>query len=220
MDAKKDPWSNEALTELASAHIGKLLQVLAVEPTAEGTNVSLSTKFSCASLCPESPAQIYRHANIEVYSASEPQTPHCKDSAQASFSAGLQSLRQRWQGGEIHQHAFKITSLQRQNDTLTTAVHIDLSGQRLQDRFQISAEWVLHWNMPGTHLALDSITWHHYDEVWQLHSKSPWYSEQTQTVLGANDSYHAQLMWGLDHWRDRLDSRLGIEIDGYQGIAR
>ena len=41
----------------------------------------------------------------------------------------------------------------------------------------------------------------------------------TRAVLGANSSFHDQLMKSTNHWRRTLEASLGIDVFGHQGLA-
>lgn len=57
------------------------------------------------------------------------------------------------------------------------------------------------------------------EEETRSRALEPIYADVTRRAFGANASYSAQLMHGVDHWRTVLDGACGIDIYGHNGVS-
>ena len=58
-----------------------------------------------------------------------------------------------------------------------------------------------------------------YEESQAKSAGRPLFADCTEAVLGGNASYRQQLVYGVDHWVGRIESRYGINISSWEGIA-
>ena len=61
-------------------------------------------------------------------------------------------------------------------------------------------------------------SWRPLEET-QARANSPVFADVTATALGANLSYEAQILHGVDYWRTILDGACGIDIYGHNGVS-
>ncbi|MGA8619754.1 MAG: FG-GAP-like repeat-containing protein [Candidatus Sulfotelmatobacter sp.] len=77
--------------------------------------------------------------------------------------------------------------------------------------------WDLEWE-PSSSAEFRLRRWQALDET-QSRSTSPAFVDITASALGANSSYSAQMLRGVDYWRTVLDGACGIDIYGHNGIS-
>ena len=120
---------------------------------------------------------------------------------------------------EIHAKIFRVTLDGLQG---TATAYIDATGPAAQGgRLQQNATWRTHWQRPsadGEDWKLSGITLTAFEEVAFLGDQAL-FSDQTESVLAANDAWNSQLRYGIDHWRLRLETALDIEPAGINGLA-
>jgi tetratricopeptide (TPR) repeat protein len=79
--------------------------------------------------------------------------------------------------------------------------------------------WDLEWeSLPSSTPEFRVRRWQVKDET-SSRSVSPIFADVTAAALGANSSYSAQLLRGVDHWRTALDGACGIDIYGHNGVS-
>ncbi len=81
--------------------------------------------------------------------------------------------------------------------------------------------WDLEWRAHSSPSTLGEFrlqSWRALDET-RSRSASPVFVDVTKSVLDNNDSYSAQMLRGVDHWRTVLDGACGIDIYGHNGVS-
>ena len=81
--------------------------------------------------------------------------------------------------------------------------------------------WDLEWESQPSSWAPFEFKlrrWQMKDET-RSRSLSQVFTDVSAAALGANSSYSAQLLRGVDHWRTVLDGACGIDIYGHNGVS-
>lgn len=81
--------------------------------------------------------------------------------------------------------------------------------------------WDLEWESQPSSSAPDEFKlrrWRMMDET-RSRSVSPVFTDVSAAALGANSSYLAQMLRGVDYWRTVLDAACGIDIYGHNGVS-
>ena len=109
----------------------------------------------------------------------------------------------------------KVISVELAQDAATTIVRIEIAEPR--GPAQVVARAELEWSLDGEGAprlrALAALV----AEVVRADS-GPLFEDVTDAVLGSERT-RAQLAPGISHWRERIDSALGIGLLGHQGLA-
>ena len=82
---------------------------------------------------------------------------------------------------------------------------------------QENAVWTAAWDASGEELALSGLEIPFLERV--TRTGGALFAGATGSVLGRDAAFGDYLAYGLDHWRDRLDWRFGIEVTGQHGLA-
>jgi tetratricopeptide (TPR) repeat protein len=82
---------------------------------------------------------------------------------------------------------------------------------------QRSGNWDLEWE-PSSSGEYRLRTWRQLDET-DSRAAAPVFACMTESALGGNASYRAQLLHGADYWRTVLDGACGIDIYGHNGVS-
>ncbi len=120
---------------------------------------------------------------------------------------------------EIAVAEFQVTSIETVSGSnlVRTRVRYDIVGPGTAAwRIQHVGGWVMSWRK-------DPSGWHVVE--WSADSdltgraRRPVFTEITQAVLGANDSFARQLNTGLDAWMGSIDTVLTRDSNGHHGIS-
>jgi tetratricopeptide (TPR) repeat protein len=77
--------------------------------------------------------------------------------------------------------------------------------------------WKLEWHMvSASDYRMRGLV---FGEEMRSRSTEPVFADATRRSFGANPSYAAQLMRGVDDWRTVLDAASGIDIYGHNGVS-
>jgi Flp pilus assembly protein TadD/peroxiredoxin len=116
---------------------------------------------------------------------------------------------------------FQIVSLEEiENTPLTVRVDIryDLVGVHLDStREQRVGHWLTVWSRDETN-GWQATKWDATKETLSQ-TRSAVFVDITSRALGEIESYKAQMLRGVDHWRTVLDGACGIDVYGNNGVA-
>jgi Flp pilus assembly protein TadD/peroxiredoxin len=140
-------------------------------------------------------------------------------SGSENFLAQLRS----WLGGfsQIVTAEFQITGIEEVTGSplkLQLDIRYDLVGLLKEgNREERVGTWTTEWRQASTRIWT-ATRWQATGETVSVASQ-PAFIDVTRQALGATDSYHQQLLPGVDHWRTVLDGACGIDVYGNNGLA-
>jgi hypothetical protein len=116
---------------------------------------------------------------------------------------------------------FKVFRVASTEETLTSDAFFQAAGMSEGGRRQQNATWRCHWTIgkPETPPKITAITVDDYEEVSLREGRERLFSDCTEAVLGETPGFRDQLVYSIDHWRERIEKHWGIEVMGYQGLA-
>ncbi|MBV8551677.1 MAG: VCBS repeat-containing protein [Acidobacteriaceae bacterium] len=113
---------------------------------------------------------------------------------------------------------FQVTKIEASPGRLTTRVRYELVGTGTDFyREQRVGSWQFEWEAASSG-EYRIKRWRARDEV-RSRSAAPFYADLTPQAFGANSSYSAQMLRGVDYWRTVLDGACGIDIYGHNGVS-
>jgi hypothetical protein len=220
VDPQIDAWDTEAFNEAASSQLKQLAKLVHHPDNAAGYREQLesmaASDFTATALRPTSLETAYQDTRFTVRrlhaSASPPSPEHHR------LADVFDALREAFRQELDLEFRFKIVRVDRLDAAVHTTVFVELSASRAgTDRFvQQASTWQCAWTGDLAKPLLASIALERFEEV---ESRGQVFTDDTATVLGLNESYDQQLIYGADHWRQTLDWRYGQEIAGPHGLA-
>lgn len=219
LDPTVDEWDTEAFHEQASNRLKKLAAILRkdIAPDARKVDAFAGENFVSSELRPADLEQVYRGRLYSVvrYSPSDASRGTLDPSGRGSLSNVLRQLRSVVGNTKPLDFHFKIIRVEPSENRYETSVFVELETSTDERIVQQSALWKCDWSLGATPRLL-SIDVKQFEEVG---TAGKIFNDDTATILGGNSSYARQLVFGSDHWRQRLDWRFGMEIAGPHGLA-
>ena len=144
------------------------------------------------------------------------------ESGKARLAAVLNQLRSAFAEYSGFRVTFKTIGVNISDQVVTTSVLYEGFGETDQSALQQNATWQMHWTYDSTHRGpqLLSIEVADFEEV-TISGRTPTlFSDCTEAVLGANQSFRDQLSHGSGYWMQRLDRHLSPRLlEGHIGFA-
>jgi hypothetical protein len=227
MRAKLDPltdgWESEQVSEAAQTKLAGLLGLIAspqrlnVEVVAE----AVTDDFRCQPLRPADLQEQFRTGGLSVWrwSGTSTDLPAAHNDGAAALVSALRQLAKRFSdNSQIRTHV-KTIDVEVTDAGVTTTALVDASGQTGHGLLEWHATWRCQWSRTGDALRLKMIQSHDYEEVVTRGASGAWFAECTEAVLGKNQSYQQQLLYGLNHWIKRVERIHGIGVYARCGVA-
>ena len=141
-----------------------------------------------------------------------------KPGGPAGMAQGLAQLRGRLRG-PLRKSEWHVEDLQVLDDTHAEGlVRLQWNGDTPDLRGTMHCVWKVRWERDGERLRWQSIEEQqaHWVEV-RSGGESAFVDRSLEVF--PKDLYTNQLAPGIDHWRERLDTQLGVALLGHQGLA-
>lgn len=113
--------------------------------------------------------------------------------------------------------AIKVTGIEKAADGWRVTLKVQLDEERDgKRRLQFNAVWQTVWTDEAEPRLkfLDCSTW----EKVELQRTEP-FTDCTTALFAGNDSWAQQLALGTDHWTARIESLLGMDVNGLCGLT-
>jgi FG-GAP-like repeat len=218
LDSAAAGWGSEVLAEAAKAVLTKIEAGLAGGPTA-GLGVHACPEFELR-FGPLPVEDARRPGPLAVLPLERQRLPEPL-AEQLRGPEGLVALVERWRAtdSERLEAHLKVISVAHEpaSASARTRLRLELAGHGPAGVRQVTAEldavWELAADAPPRLASLEFIRG---DQV--LAAAGPLFVDVTAAAL-AGPALDQQLVFGLDHWRDRIDTTLGVGTLGHQGLA-
>jgi hypothetical protein len=215
-----DGWQSEHDAELVQQQLQQLLDALLNGTDAGGLATLLTNDFACSPLRPGQLDRAYRDDTVLVQRA----TAAALQSASplrgpAGLQQSLAALRTPLGSDAPIDAHVKVYGIKAQQNLLATRVRVELDARPPQRRAQVRSNWDCLWAVDGQQLRLSALRVADYEEVVARFADADWFVDSTAAVLGGNGSFHEQLVFGLDHWLQRIERAHRMHIFMASGIA-
>ena len=213
---KKDNWDTESYNEAASAQLYKFAAALKSLTFDTAFKDIVHDSFQSSVLIPESSSmELVQKQGFEIYTwkPSKIQTQQNIEQLFNSFTNVFSPNKDK----EISTKIFKITP-GKDNSTLTNVL-VEFSGASDLGHKQINAEWECEWKLKNEKPLLHKIKLLSYQQITSNQNKgAPLFVDQTQFVLGENESLKKQLLHSSNHWRARIPQNMGLDVASNHGF--
>ena len=210
---KEDGWDTEAFNESASKQL-KYFKSDFKSGEFDHLEKLVASSAKSTPLFPADLKSLFSSANVTVANAASlPETATL--SGRDEFIAGVKDFRKH-----LHDHIdhieLKIVSVTPQESKVVTGVKATVLGHSSSQEHQVNASWQLSWTPDAKEITGLVVT--KYQEV--LLPETPrLFTDVTESVLGSEDAWKQQFLFGTDHWRARLTRNFGLDAAGNHGLA-
>ena len=221
-DPSGDAWATERESSAISARLSGLAALLAraTPPSADELATLAASDVVVGRLRPEL-ATAFEDRAFRVARGAPPAegAEHEPASGRAALAAALASWCSPFEGGPHDAH-FKVLDIRAEGGRLRTHVHADAAGDAPGGRLQVNATWEASWSAEDEGepvlVRLESLA---HEEV-LARGAAPLLQDCTGSLFGGAPAFRDELVHGVDHWRARLDTALGLPLLGHPaGIA-
>ena len=223
-----DGWSTEAWTELADEQLHRLADLIETHDSITASDVAslVTESFKCSELVPSATHVVFQDDVVRVERALNDKTGVQREASATIHKhtdlvqAVNELIRPLQQATERH-CKFKVFRVEATDTATQAVILLQLSGVTGDRRIQQSASWETHWSTSRLNETprLTQISSRDYERSDSQQSSAPLFADCTEAILGAESSFRAQLVPGLDHWLRRLEVGPSIVATSYHGIA-
>ncbi len=223
-DPRHDGWDTEVLSEQASAQLKKLAKIMA-HPQGLSTHSPeklLDRQFSSGKLRPPL-RPVFQEAKLLVQrsdpsgQAVSPKVAYQRIDGFRQAVAQLHAFRKVTSDTRVK---FKLFGVDKTPAGMQTRQYFTMTGETAEGLFEQTSTWVIHWKLSPKKLpVIARISVEAFEEVTLTSSRDPLFRDLTPEVLSENKACTEQLARGIDYYRARIETSLGIVYNGQHGIA-
>lgn len=216
LSPQEDGWNTETLHEATQNRLNQLASVISGQTLSANVLQSfVDRSFQCEPLRPALEV-VYEDRNLVVWRASIADKNR-RFLGAVGFQEALSDLVSPQAQRRVK---FKQYQLASSETTFTTRAFWHLQGMQGRRRIEQNATWRITWLRGDGNSAplIAEIGVEDYEHV-VAKAETPLWVDCTQSVLGPNACYRAQLLYGTAYWRQRLESRMHIPYQGQVGMA-
>jgi hypothetical protein len=222
LDPSRDGWDSEAFAELALAQLKELGQLIEHPNLIEFARFErlASARFASGSLRPAHLDQVFADRGTTVWRGELGNATDQPDvyRGPAGLGAALGELARLFHDTPDVQTHFKIIRVETSDNS--TTVLLEASGYGSRQTLQQNATWTCTWERPSDGPPrLESIRIVDYQQAVTNGHEGRWFVDSTGSVLGHNRSFQQQLLYGLDHWMQRIERLHRMDESVRTGLA-
>ena len=223
-DPSRDGWETEAFVLNAEKQLGRLEEILLHPDKIVPAHVKelVTERFTCDPLVPKKLRAVFSDRAVTVFRAELLPSDSRSGEPVRGLVAALRDLVSQFQAAEEQSWAkFKLFRVKKAGATVHTRQYLELAGQTRAGRLVQNAVWTIRWVQPsgGELPKIEHIQVDEYERVLAHSAEATLFADCTYSVLGHNRSFGQQLMHGTNHWLRRIQTGLGSDLYGHQGLA-
>ena len=231
-----DGWDTEVFHDKAKKQLDALGALLANPNQIEPKRLEslVTADFSCGPFVPDRLDEVFEDAVFVVQrpaidpQSTESQSPVGERLHLGNSYRGTKGLADAMSRAvtpliTVDQLRFeaKVYRVQPSEEDITTHQYVSLSGRTSTGKVEQHATWVIRWvsDRDSTAPRIQRIDVEAFERVYTKVAGGPLFADCTQSVLGQNSCYNEQLLWGVNHWLQRIPDRDMLTRFGKPGIA-
>ena len=217
-DPSADGWESEAVNSLLKKRLDELSErIVSDELGEEFLSTMVAPKFTSTRLVPESLEMVYDQAGLQVSRGTvSAQLVH---SGVTGLAEALKELRVSLGTATDHLRCkFKVIDIHRDGLRVVTRQFVECAGVGEEGMIEQHAEWSIEWILfgEGDEAMMTTVT---LDRFEQSRAPKSLFSDCTESVLGACQSFQDQLLFGATHWLPRIQDTRQMIMLGTPGTA-
>ncbi|HEY3177121.1 MAG TPA: tetratricopeptide repeat protein [Candidatus Polarisedimenticolia bacterium] len=225
-EPRNDPdWESEALADSVKSRLDGIGIALAsgrpIGPSA--ISALIVPGFICEALRPGALKEVFRDG-LMIVARGEPGPASSKGGPRRGaegLARALTELGAPMAGMRDIRVDFIPIRVESDAGSLLVSAWFHASGRGPGGGIEQTALWRTRWKVAeaGVPPLLESIQVEGFEEVSSKALPGPLFSDATEAVLGANKSFRGMLLYGVDHWLERMESWIESDSFGHNGIA-
>jgi hypothetical protein len=221
-----DGWTIEVLAERAKQMLVQWGHQVFADAAidAQAIERQCDAAFQATRLLPDKRAVLFRDAMFLVEHAEDraespdgaPMAYHGPDGG----AAALQDLATFWSPLSNRRFEVKVYRAREEQGELVTHQIVAARGQGQEGAIEQHATWVVHWtrSQGSDDLRVRQIELIDFEQT-TLYGSDRVFADVTAAVLGQNDCYSQQLLYGMNYWLDRTQELRYFSPLGNPGLA-
>ena len=139
----------------------------------------------------------------------------------AGLSAAARDVAAIFQDAVDVRSKFKLVRLELSDHDISTRQLVTISGRTATGVLEQHATWLAKWTKgSGDELpSLLRIEVQQFEQVTSRSTLGPLFVDGTASILGKNDSFQQQLLFGMNHWLQRIQDTRYFTPLGNPGLA-
>ena len=220
----RDGWSSEVFAEAASKslqQLGKWIDDPQHISASDLEKMALSS-FQCEPLLPVMLMVVLDtpHLVVERFNAQTPTHSVVPFSGPTGLGEAIRQLAAPFQNATDVRTKFKIFKVLPQGDTILTEQYVELTGQLPRGVLEQHATWQAVWDhQDPTAPKLLTLRLTDFEQVRSKQSGKTLFADATDSVIGHNAAYQAQMLRGMNHWLLRIPNSGSLANFGHPGLA-
>ncbi|MBN01809.1 MAG: hypothetical protein CMJ77_22095 [Planctomycetaceae bacterium] len=221
---ERNLWDSEAFSSAAQSQLNVIANWVKDPAKVSGEQLSnlITPSFQSHQLRPERLSTVFEDHGLTVQRPEAIATDSAVvQNGAEGFLRALHQLTAPLTDASDVRCKLKIFGVDMEADQATTAVVVRLGGRTAIQAIQQTSEWECRWTIgtPQTPPRLKSISITKDEQTSFSGPSDRVFADCTESVLGGNESFHQQLVYGLGHWLHRLELYYGIIATSYHGLA-
>lgn len=218
-DASADGWDTEVASERVTEQLNKLKKVLASDKPVDASTISHLTddQLTVYSVTPKQLETAFETPELRVQRA-HPDTTSTEPSGTGAerLATDLKDLLQSYVDRPGLRMKLKVFQVEQTKSAITTSQTLEVYGKSDSGIREINAVWQCDWTRDKKP-RMKSIRLTQFECV-DVHGETL-FSDCTESVFGANQSFRQQLLRGYDHWLNRQQVHNAFMLLANNGIA-
>jgi len=219
-----DGWQTESFHDDIQTQLDSILRAL-VDRDNRGVANLCSDEFRCTPLRPKKLESVFEDDTLQVRRPLD--TLSVLDRSERlgtgleRFAQALKSLSAPFSTADRPHGKFKNFRVQLVDEEFAnTTAYYEMAGKTAEGLLQQNGTWECRWwRIPDKNPVLVSIELTQYEESLGKNSSGTMFADCTEAVLGANASYANQLLYGVEHWLERIGAVYGLSTSSWQGVT-
>jgi hypothetical protein len=211
MDAAKDGWATEALSDEISKKLKRLGGFLS---GASGEEVFAVESVKFRPIIPRELETIFEDAQIRVRRARTAGVVPWQNGGD-KFAAELGKLRKSLESGDGARVSFKLVGIEVSGDNIATTALCEIRARKEGEPLQLNSTWEMRWAREP--IAISSVETRSFEEV--TGRERAIFTDETERVFEGVSATWKSLQRGIDYWQGQIEKRYHIFRFGHHGLA-
>ncbi len=214
-DFEASPWRAEVFNEQASEQLNRLKAFLKDRGGDFPPDLVVAS-FAATPLRPPSLETVFDDERFLIQRG----VPGSEEEQEQVSGVGVfGDLVARFEPGTVRAE-FKIFEVQADTGPLRSRMRASLAGRTEEGLVQETSVWTCVWE-PGEVPLLRSIAVSAFESSLARNGAEGQsaFTDCTAGVFHGVSAYEDQLVYGIDHWVERIEAAFGINVSGWEGLA-